>query len=314
MEDVRIPSLKEKWHERCEKSPFANISKQMTNDAAVLAFLGYMMSISMLLFIVLIPTHWQEDSVNRYWTYGLAILLNAEIGVNWVLCQRRSSLRVVPKMSPRAGVKCPANSQTVRDQAMMLPYGWSSCITCQVDAPPRSYHCQVCEMCVLKRDHHSFITGNCVGWSNMRRFVPLCLHLTLYMSLTAYITLVYLNDTIPIMTAEGAPFYFLPIAIVMFVSGSMPVQSLFFMLIFWAALVGMCMCGCFLVYEMVLVLKGVTSYELVKRNKRYQLSPLQNFRNAFGSYGLIHFLVPLPTRLPGNGVHFETSKSYALRM
>lgn len=30
----------------------------------------------------------------------------------------------------------------------------------------RSHHCPLCKMCVLRKDHHCFITGACVGLGN----------------------------------------------------------------------------------------------------------------------------------------------------
>ncbi|KHN72337.1 Putative ZDHHC-type palmitoyltransferase 2 [Toxocara canis] len=37
---------------------------------------------------------------------------------------------------------------------------------CDRMAPKRSHHCQLCRMCVLRKDHHCFMTGGCVGIAN----------------------------------------------------------------------------------------------------------------------------------------------------
>ncbi|KAL2748514.1 putative palmitoyltransferase ZDHHC24 [Vespula maculifrons] len=41
--------------------------------------------------------------------------------------------------------------------------GWRLCTTCEILAPPRSWHCSTCRTCILKRDHHCIFTGCCIG-------------------------------------------------------------------------------------------------------------------------------------------------------
>ena len=44
------------------------------------------------------------------------------------------------------------------------------CVTCQVARPLRSKHCQVCDRCVMRFDHHCAWLGTCVGSHNLRAF------------------------------------------------------------------------------------------------------------------------------------------------
>ncbi|KAH8407015.1 hypothetical protein KR222_004146 [Zaprionus bogoriensis] len=56
---------------------------------------------------------------------------------------------------------------------------WHLCTHCQMLVPPRTWHCRLCNRCMLKRDHHCNVTANCIGHRNQRYFVALLLHLTL---------------------------------------------------------------------------------------------------------------------------------------
>lgn len=51
-----------------------------------------------------------------------------------------------------------------------VPAGWHVCAKCESTAPPRSRHCNTCDVCVLKKEHHCVFTGCCVGLGNHRYF------------------------------------------------------------------------------------------------------------------------------------------------
>ncbi|XP_049602974.1 palmitoyltransferase ZDHHC15B [Syngnathus scovelli] len=54
------------------------------------------------------------------------------------------------------------------------------CDRCQVLKPDRCHHCSVCEMCVLKMDHHCPWVNNCVGFSNYKFFLLFLSYSMLY--------------------------------------------------------------------------------------------------------------------------------------
>ncbi|KAH8253565.1 hypothetical protein KR032_005999, partial [Drosophila birchii] len=47
---------------------------------------------------------------------------------------------------------------------------WHMCHDCQTLVPPRAWHCEVCNVCILKRDHHCRFTCCCIGHHNYRYF------------------------------------------------------------------------------------------------------------------------------------------------
>lgn len=51
------------------------------------------------------------------------------------------------------------------------------CYTCKWEKPARSKHCDMCDACVTKYDHHCMWVANCVGYDNYHYFMALLISL-----------------------------------------------------------------------------------------------------------------------------------------
>jgi len=97
---------------------------------------------------------------------GAFLLLN--MTYNYV-----KAVTVNPGQPPEFDFSQPPGSEEKLD----LAEGFRCCARCGLCKSPRSFHCVVCERCVLKMDHHSLWICNCVGFHNHRYFLLWLLYL-----------------------------------------------------------------------------------------------------------------------------------------
>ncbi|XP_067943996.1 palmitoyltransferase ZDHHC21-like isoform X2 [Watersipora subatra] len=73
------------------------------------------------------------------------------------------------------------------DRKLAIHTTIETCEKCGELRPPESHHCKVCNVCILKRDHHCWFTGTCIGLHNQANFVILVWYLWLVAAIeTAY--------------------------------------------------------------------------------------------------------------------------------
>eukprot|EP00347_Sterkiella_histriomuscorum_P007600 403348294 len=150
------------------------------------------------------------------------------------------------------------------------------CDKCDQLQPPRCYHCEVCNCCVLRMDHHCFWMGNCIGLYNFKSFT---LYLFYMMNVTGYISLMMTNVfTIDAIELIELMFYSLNLTAVTFLS-----FGLYF-----------CMLILFLI-NIKLIWANQTSYEMQLEfyKKPYKMEKFQsNLKEMFGFEYLWEIFVP----------------------
>lgn len=159
----------------------------------------------------------------------------------------------------------------------------------------------MCGRCILKRDHHCFFTGSCIGYYNQRHFVIFCIYVIWGSLLALYLQLSYLSKYMfPFF--ENVYAYILPFTVMKLFSGNLTIQS--FLLLLHTYATGFCLfLGLwFLLWQLIIILRGQTSYEAWKNIRVYHGGLYNNFTSVFGSplQAWLLFFVPLMLPLQGD--------------
>ncbi|MEE6521197.1 hypothetical protein FKM82_019291 [Ascaphus truei] len=182
------------------------------------------------------------------------------------------------------------------------------CYTCQTHIPPRCHHCYSCNVCVLRRDHHCTLLGQCVGHRNYRYFLCALLHgwmaLLLATALNAEIFMDLLQEGFSFHS-----FFLLLMPWMMLVTGQVTPSAFIFAFVADTCVVGFLFCFAFLALHCALLTRGATTKEWFGGHIMvYDLGWKRNIRDLLGERWYIVWICPwVASRLPGDGINFETS-------
>lgn len=73
---------------------------------------------------------------------------------------------------------------------------WTLCTICECSRPPRAWHCNTCNICILKRDHHCTFLACCVGYYNHRYFILFTFYIFISMLYSFYYNVKFLSEFI----------------------------------------------------------------------------------------------------------------------
>lgn len=185
---------------------------------------------------------------------------------------------------------------------------WFFCGTCIINSPPRAYHCEFCDRCVLKRDHHCVFLGICIGHSNFRYFLMLVFH-----AWAACFYLSLLNIPYTLKLLGGFSFTYMFSVMIPLLSWIFGVLQATYVVASFAT--GICSLICVVMFLCLLfhcrnIYNGQTTYERRCTNREYDLGWKRNVLEVLGYNFYLVWVFPLiPSPLPGNGIDFVTKAS-----
>ncbi|XP_036398711.1 palmitoyltransferase ZDHHC22 [Megalops cyprinoides] len=177
---------------------------------------------------------------------------------------------------------------------------------CSPDCPDRvdahyllngRHFCKLCKKVILKRDHHCFFTGNCIGNKNMRYFIMFCIYTSCTCLYSLVLGVAYLTVEYSISFENPLTFLtLLPLSTGYFFLGAISGLQFFLVLMLYVWLGIGLTCAGFCCQQVLLVARGQTWCQL----RRGQLVEARgswraNLSDVFGTRWALGFFLPVET-------------------
>lgn len=171
-------------------------------------------------------------------------------------------------------------------------FSWTPCLQCNRPRPPRCHHCPLCKKCILKRDHHCFFTGVCVGYRNLR-------HFSVFLFWASLGTIFATIHAIPYYYYEILPYtkyidFIFPIAVIRAVFGYIDFKYAICIVLGWLLLALLAWAISFFKIVINLVTVGKTTFEIDFNMAVTDTRSLgDKIRAVYGHYWILNFIIPL---------------------
>lgn len=181
---------------------------------------------------------------------------------------------------------------------------WTLCAVCECLRPPRSWHCNLCDICVLKRDHHCTFFACCVGYYNQRYFMYFTFYIFVSMIYGLFYNIKFLS--LFITWNHGLVLFKFIFPIASFAI-DFNYETLYIFLVVINVIVGL-FTGFLFFYHLNNILKGRVVPETSTytkdfvHNRGWKL----NIKEVFGERWYLTWISPfIYSKLPGNGIQWH---------
>lgn len=190
---------------------------------------------------------------------------------------------------------------------------WTFCAVCESMRPPRAWHCDLCNICVLKRDHHCPYMACCVGYYNHRYFIMFTMHVFIAMLYSFYYNVYFLAKFITWNHGLVIAKFMLPLVGLVYDFGSgVEGESLYIFMIL-ANIIVATLTGFLTYYHFYNILKGKTTPERkhFSEDSMYDRGWRTNLVEVLGARWYLTWISPfIRSPLPGNGIEWHINDKY----
>lgn len=179
------------------------------------------------------------------------------------------------------------------------PKSWILCLACKQHCPPRAHHCPVCQVCILKRDHHCYFFRTCVGIQNLRYFLPYSFYVGFGSLYCIWQLLSYLNYSYYTveLSASSIFYYTYPGALYSYLwsgEGNINFDKFVCLTVVYGCFMTGFGSSFYFFSELFLLARGQTIYEFGKNIRKFNLGAWKNIKAVLWPWGILYFLIPLP--------------------
>ena len=160
---------------------------------------------------------------------------------------------------------------------------------------------------MLKRDHHCFFTGSCIGFYNQKFYVMFCLWSTISTCFTSYMQFSYLHSQLPIYSSDVIAYIF-PATFHRWIMGYISFLQMLIILHLYINILSFIISVFAFLWQCLLIGHGYTSFEAWKNIQVFRgATVMENIKSVFGSVVNIPILFFVPYRFEqsGDGIQWK---------
>lgn len=193
---------------------------------------------------------------------------------------------------------------------IVLMPDWRYCSVCELNSPPRSFHCHTCNRCILKRSNHCTFLGKCCGYLNARYYYLFLVYTCLAALYCNILNIEYFYDlmhngfSIKLIFVSLMPIF-------AWLFGIVDNFRLYTIFVNTTCFIAFLMLLFYIIINVKLIKKGQTWYENANNIHVYIHQHEKNLKfnfliDIFGyNWYLTLFFPFIKHELPGDGTHFK---------